>query len=93
MDLDLAKPIDITDKPLFDEYILKFPPEISELSFTNIFMWRNHYNFRFFEWKDHLLLFSRNPNKIFFFPPIKFFFNQLVFSNFIIESTIFFLCS
>jgi len=70
MDLDLAKPIDITDKPLFDEYILKFPPEISELSFTNIFMWRNHYNFRFFEWKDHLLLFSRNPNKIFFFPPI-----------------------
>lgn len=39
--------INIDDKQLFDKYIKAHGPQISELNFTNIFMWRNSYKFRF----------------------------------------------
>ena len=81
MDLSSTKPIEIKDKPLFDDYLKRFPPEISELTFTNLFMWRNHYDFLFTEWNNHLIIFSReflkkyniysiNPDNAFFLPPI-----------------------
>ena len=83
MDLSTGKPIEITHKTLFDEYFQKYPPEISEFTFTNIFMWRNYYNFLFIEFKEHIILFSydylKNRKKpintdardyIYFFPPI-----------------------
>ncbi|MDD1779039.1 MAG: phosphatidylglycerol lysyltransferase domain-containing protein [Candidatus Helarchaeota archaeon] len=82
MDLTKGKPIEIADKPLFDEYFRKYPPEISELTFTNLFIWRFYYNFRFLEWKNHLVLFStdyfktrkesisKNKETILFYPPI-----------------------
>ncbi|MFX0070429.1 MAG: DUF2156 domain-containing protein [Candidatus Hermodarchaeota archaeon] len=82
MDLNGVKPIELNDKQLFDDYFRKFTPEISEFTFTNLYIWRNHYDLLFKEWKDHLLLFSynylktfkspiiANQNPIFFFPPI-----------------------
>ncbi len=83
MDLTTGKPIEITHKILFDEYFQKYPPEISEFTFTNLFMWRNYYNFLFVEFKEHLIIFSndylanrKEPIKsdsrdyIYFFPPI-----------------------
>ncbi len=82
MDLSKAKPIGITDKPLFDQYFKNYPPEISEFSFTNLFIWRNYYNFSFLEWDDHLFLFSsdyfhkrrqslsQNRDTFLFLPPI-----------------------
>jgi len=83
MDLSTGKPIEITDKKLFDDYFHKHPPETSEFTFTNLFMWRNYYNFLFLEFKEHLLLFSNDYLKkrkkpintdstdyIYFFPPI-----------------------
>ncbi|MFX1566975.1 MAG: DUF2156 domain-containing protein [Promethearchaeota archaeon] len=83
MDLSKGKPIEITHKALFDEFFQKYPPEISEFTFTNLFMWRNYYNFLFMEFKDHLILFSydylKNRRKpinvgtkdyLYFFPPI-----------------------
>jgi len=82
MNLSRGKSIEITDKPLFDEYFRQFPPEISELTFTNLFIWKTYYNFSFVEWEDHLLIFSqdffkrhpksflKNSDAIFFLPPI-----------------------
>jgi len=83
MDLSTGKTIEITDKNLFDEYFQKYPPEISEFTFTNLFMWRNYYNFLLMEFKEHLILFSNDYLKyrkkpinadssdyIYFFPPI-----------------------
>jgi hypothetical protein len=83
MDLSTGKPIEIIHKSLFDEYFRKYPPEISEFTFTNLFMWRNYYNFLFMEFNKHLVLFSydylksrRKPintdsrDYIYFFPPI-----------------------
>lgn len=83
MDLSTGKPIEITHKKIFDEYFQKYPPKISEFTFTNIFMWRNYYNFLFMKFKNHLILFSNDylknrkkpinnalKNHLYFFPPI-----------------------
>uniref|UniRef100_A0A7C4EV85 DUF2156 domain-containing protein n=1 Tax=Desulfomonile tiedjei TaxID=2358 RepID=A0A7C4EV85_9BACT len=37
------KPISLEDKPLFDDFLSQTPPETSELTFTNLFMWRRRY--------------------------------------------------
>lgn len=83
MNLSHGKPLEISDKPLFNSYFKKFPPEISEFTFTNLFIWRNHYNFLFIEFNNHLIIFSfkylekhkecsiiKCPNTILFLPPI-----------------------
>ena len=82
MDLNIAKEIKLEDKALFNCYFHKYPPQTSEFTFTNLYMWRNFYGFNFMEWKDHLLLFSRdifeakkipasgNKKALYFFPPI-----------------------
>ena len=83
MDLSTGKPIEIIDKSLFDEYFRKYPPENSEFTFTNLFMWRDYYNFLFMEFNEHIILFSydylksrKKPIKtdskdyLYFFPPI-----------------------
>ena len=83
MDINHSKPIEIKDKTLFDDFFLKYPPQISEFTFTNLFMWRNYYNFLFLEYKEHLILFSndylKNRKKpiyidsidyVYFLPPI-----------------------
>jgi len=83
MNLTSGKSIEITDKPLFDEYFRKYSPEISEFTFTNLFIWRKYYNFSFMEWENHLFVFShdifkknkkqaisKNKETIFFMPPV-----------------------
>ncbi len=52
------KEIRLCDKPLFDRYFRAYSPEISELTFSNLFMWRNYYDYRYIEWNNHLLVFS-----------------------------------
>ena len=82
MDLDSANEITLNDQTLFTSYFQKYPPVTSEFTFTNLFMWRNFYGLNFLEWKEHLLLFSRdifkkkkepasgNKNSLYFFPPV-----------------------
>ena len=83
MDPTKGTPITIEDKPLFDSYLKKYPPEISELTFTNLFIWRKYYDFLFLEFKDHLIVYSksflknkwkaneiRRNDTLYFLPPI-----------------------
>ncbi|MFW9771284.1 MAG: DUF2156 domain-containing protein [Candidatus Thorarchaeota archaeon] len=84
MDLSSAKPIEIEDKKLFDYYFNRYQPEISEFTFTNLFMWRKYYNFLFMEYDNHLIVFSYDylqtrkksihngdsKEYLYFFPPI-----------------------
>jgi hypothetical protein len=82
MELAKAKKISLKDKPIFDSYFQKYPPQNSEFTFTNLFMWRNFYELLYFEWKDHLIIFSnellkkrkaplsKRSNAIYFFPPV-----------------------
>ncbi len=37
------KDLGLEDKPVFDDYTTQTPPETSELTFTNLFMWRHRY--------------------------------------------------
>jgi uncharacterized protein len=54
------KPITLADKPLFDEYFAEFPPRISELTFTNLFVWRHSRKYEFAEIDSHLIILYDN---------------------------------
>ena len=82
MDINDGKPIELTHKKLFEYYFKSYPPEISEFSFTNLYIWSEYYHYLFLVYKDHLLIYSREYFKtwkksisgredtIFFLPPI-----------------------
>jgi hypothetical protein len=59
MELSKAKSIELSDKGLFDDYFEKYQPEISEFSFTNLFIWRDYYDLLFLEYDEHLIIFSK----------------------------------
>ena len=40
---DDFKPIELQDRAIFDDFMAQDPPETSELTFTNLFMWRYRY--------------------------------------------------
>jgi hypothetical protein len=41
---DSFKELEFEDKEVFDEHLRKDPPLVSELTFTNLFMWRHKYS-------------------------------------------------
>jgi uncharacterized protein len=52
------KKINLEDKALFDRYLYQYQPQISEMTFTNLFMWRYFYKFRYAEINGYLCLIS-----------------------------------
>ncbi|MFX1397193.1 MAG: DUF2156 domain-containing protein [Promethearchaeota archaeon] len=76
-----GKKITLKDKAIFDLYFKTYPPEISEFTFSNLFIWKNHYEYLYQGWKNHLLIWSNSYLKkwkrpisgrdaLFFLPPI-----------------------
>jgi hypothetical protein len=55
------KMLSIEDKPIFDDFFRSDPPEASEYTFTNLFMWRKKYHP---SWTviDNCLVIIMNPN-------------------------------
>ena len=82
MEINSGKPIEISDKPIFDKYLNKFPSQISELTFSNLFIWKEYYEYLFMEWENHLIIYSNfffknwgkpissKKDSIFVLPPI-----------------------
>ncbi len=82
MNINNGKPIELKNRKLFEDYFKNFPSEISEFSFTNLFIWNKYYNYLYLEYNDHLVIYSREYFKkwrksisrreatIFFMPPI-----------------------
>lgn len=35
------RPLELSDRPMVEDYLRRYPPEISELTFTNLFVWRH----------------------------------------------------
>ncbi len=64
------KAIELQDRDLFQEYLTRYPPEISELSFTNLFIWRKSGGLNWSIYRDWLLLQSQDAGGIYFYPPI-----------------------
>ena len=50
------QPIRLEDKPVFDNFFAQDPPQCSEYTFTNLFMWKEHYRPTWRVWKDCLLI-------------------------------------
>lgn len=58
----ILKEINVNDKLFFDDYFKLARPEVSEMTFTNLFMWRNFYNIRYTV-VDNLLCILSLPDK------------------------------
>jgi hypothetical protein len=54
--LTTFKHLEIGDKEMFSRYLRADPPVISEMTFTNLFIWRHRYNPRWMEWGECLLV-------------------------------------
>lgn len=65
-----SRPIDLYDKALFDEAFKKFPPQISEYTFTNLFAWRQPHGISISQYRNHTLVSSRQKGENIFYPPI-----------------------
>jgi hypothetical protein len=64
------KNLTLEDKPLCDQLFTHFPPQISEFTFTNLFIWRSAYQIKISRLKNFLCLLSDQKENPFFFPPI-----------------------
>ncbi|HPU30888.1 MAG TPA: phosphatidylglycerol lysyltransferase domain-containing protein [Syntrophorhabdaceae bacterium] len=56
------KDMEIKDREIFNAFFLEFQPEASEYTFTNLFIWRKHYKFKWSIYKDWLLIISKKDN-------------------------------
>jgi len=63
--------LSINDKAIFDAYIKVSEPEASEMNFTNFFIWKGYYNFRYCVINDLLCVISApSDSEPFAFTPI-----------------------
>jgi hypothetical protein len=69
-ELPQFKDLFLEEKPLLDEAFSRFPPVISEFTFTNLFIWRHAYQIKISRFKDSLCLLADKEENSFFFPPI-----------------------
>jgi hypothetical protein len=61
--------IKIEDKELFDRYFKDYPQNISELTFTNLFCWRESKKHEFAIFEGHLLItFKKRGKRVFYLP-------------------------
>jgi len=52
------KPLTLEDREIFRTILWDYQPETSELTFTNLFMWRSHYGYQWSRDRDRLLVVS-----------------------------------
>ena len=64
------KKIELSDRDQIHEILWNYQPEISELTFTNLFMWRRHYRFRWSLFEHWLLIIGENDQRVFTLEPV-----------------------
>lgn len=65
------KALSLKHHVLIEDFLRRTPPEISELTFTNLFIWRHYYQFQVTLLRGFLTLLAHPPGSTpFFFPPI-----------------------
>jgi uncharacterized protein len=63
--------LSLDHQPEIEEFLRRFPPDISELTFTNLFIWRDYYRIFVAYHLGFLTLLAKNPEgDPFFFPPV-----------------------
>lgn len=64
-------PLTLDHKPEIDALLGQYPPVISEMTFTNLFIWRFYYQFQVAIYQGFITLLAQPQGaKPFFFPPI-----------------------
>jgi hypothetical protein len=65
------KPLGLEDREIFRRLLWDYQPETSELTFTNLFIWKDYYHIAWSLDRDWLLIISDSPDgKSWIFPPI-----------------------
>ena len=65
------EPLSLAHQGLVDDFFRRFPPQISEFTFTNLFIWRHYYQLRVSVVHDFLTLLGQSPGSApFLFPPV-----------------------
>ncbi len=65
-----TRPLERDDKPLFDDLFRRFPPRISEYTFTNLFAWRKAYRFAVSRMDECVLVISQKGDAWRVFDPL-----------------------
>lgn len=58
-----TKPLTLEDKPIFDRYLSLTEKRASEMTFTNLFSWRNYYHFQYAIVHDVLCIIASETGK------------------------------
>ncbi len=65
------KPLTLDDRLVVSDYLQQYPPQVSEHTFTNLFIWGEHRTVRFAEVDDTLLVMvERNGRRSLHGPPV-----------------------
>ena len=64
------KPLGLEDRDILQRLLWDYQPETSELTFTNLFIWRGFYHFSWCLDRDWLLIISDSPGGSWALPPI-----------------------
>jgi hypothetical protein len=65
------KPIELADRNFINGVFRDYQPETSELTFTNIFIWQEHYKIQWSVWKDWLIVScNMGGDNYFVLPPV-----------------------
>jgi hypothetical protein len=65
------EPLSLAHQGLVDDFFRRFPPQISEFTFTNLFIWRHYYQLQVSVVHDFLTLLGQPPGSApFLFPPV-----------------------
>lgn len=63
--------LSLKHQPLIEDFLRSHPPEISEMTFTNLYIWRYYYQFQVSMHKGFLTFLAQPPETPpFFFPPL-----------------------
>jgi uncharacterized protein len=63
--------LSLNHQNIIEDFLRSHPPKISELSFTNLYIWRHYYQFQTTLHEGFLTLLAQPPGtKPFFFPPV-----------------------
>jgi uncharacterized protein len=65
------KPLELEDRAFIHDVLCGYGPGISEMTFTNLFIWRGHYSFQWTIYKDWLFVICREGvNGAYAFQPV-----------------------
>jgi len=64
------KKFEIGDKDVIQDFFRKYQPDVSELTFTNLFIWRQNYRIKWSVYKDWLFLLCNTISSLYAMEPV-----------------------